>query len=55
MDLRDKRPIKPTLKGEGLYQSTLDTYLRNLKKAWKQIEDNLLDFDDSNQYIRYLR
>ena len=55
MDWRDKRPIKPTLKGEGLYQSTLDTYLRNLKKAWKQIEDNLLDFDDSNQYIRYLR
>ena len=54
MDCRDKRPIKPSLKGEGLLQSTLDTYLRNLKKAWKQIEDNLLDFD-SNQDIRYLR
>ena len=43
------------LEWEGLYQSTLDTYLRNLKKAWKLIEDNLLDFDDSNQDIRYLR
>ena len=55
MDRRDKRPINPTLKGEGLYQSTLDTYLSNLKKAWKQIKDNLLDFDDSNHDIRYLR
>ena len=55
MTSRDKRPVKPTLKGEGLYQSTLDTHLRVHRKSWKEFEDILIEFDDSNRDLRYLR
>ena len=42
MDKRDNGSIKLILKGWELYQSTLDTYLRSLNRAWTQIENILL-------------
>ena len=44
-----------TEKGRNFFYSKLETYQKEVDKSWKEIEDILVNFDETCTDIKYLR